>query len=90
VQRWPENARSWARPRRGNVGERLGTQRGLTGGVREAERKSVRVRRRNGADRATPQSRREREGECAGWRRQAGPACQALRARRRRHARGWA
>jgi hypothetical protein len=38
VRKWPENARSWARPRRGNVGERLGTRKGLTGGVREAER----------------------------------------------------
>jgi hypothetical protein len=81
VQRWPENARSWARPRRGNVGERLGTRRGLTGGVREAERKSARVRRRNGADRAAPQSsERERERERACWRQQVGPACQALRA----------
>jgi hypothetical protein len=25
VRRWPEIARSWARPRRGNVGGRLGT-----------------------------------------------------------------
>jgi hypothetical protein len=34
----------------GNVSERLGKRRGLTGGVREAERESAREKR-NGADR---------------------------------------
>jgi hypothetical protein len=46
------------------VGERLGKRRGLADGVREAERKSACVRRRNGADRSAPQSS-EREGERA-------------------------
>jgi hypothetical protein len=74
--------RSWARPRWGNMGERLGTRKGLTGGVREVERKRARVRRRNGADRSAPRSsERERERGRAGWRRQVGPACQAPRAR---------
>jgi hypothetical protein len=46
--------------------ERLGTRRGLTGGVRGVERKSARVRRRNGADRSAPKSsERERERERA-------------------------
>jgi hypothetical protein len=70
------------------VGERLGTRRGLTGGVRKVERKSACVRKRNDADRLAPQSsEREREThthrEREGWRRQAGPACQAPRARGR-------
>jgi hypothetical protein len=48
------------------MGERLGTRRGLTGGVREAERKSARVRRRNDADRLAPRSSEiERGGESA-------------------------
>jgi hypothetical protein len=46
----------------GNVGERLGTRRGLTGGVREAERKSTRVRKRNGTDRVAPQSSERERG----------------------------
>jgi hypothetical protein len=36
-----------------DVGERLGTRRGLTGGVREAERENARAKR-NGADRSAP------------------------------------
>jgi hypothetical protein len=66
----------------GNVGERLGTWRGPTGGVLEAERKSLRVQRRNDADRVAPQEQRERGRESmqVGADR-AGPACQALRAR---------
>jgi hypothetical protein len=68
----------------GNVGERLGTRKGLTGGVCEAERKSAHVRRRDSADRSASQSsERERERGHAGWHRQAGPACQAPRARGR-------
>jgi hypothetical protein len=46
VRRWPENARSWARPRRGNVGERLGTHKGMTGGVRELERERARAEKK--------------------------------------------
>jgi hypothetical protein len=37
MRRWPENARTWARPQQKCVGGRLGT-RGLTGGFYEAER----------------------------------------------------
>jgi hypothetical protein len=54
------------------------------GSVRQRER--ARAWERNSADRSAPQSsERERERERAGWRRQAGPACQAPRARRRAH-----
>jgi hypothetical protein len=63
--------------------------RGLTGGVREAERKSARVgkkRRRQVGPTEQQERERERERE-AGWRRQTGPACQTPRARRRGHAR---
>jgi hypothetical protein len=53
----------------GDVGERLGKRRGLTGGAREAERGSARTKR-NGVDKAGPQSsEKEREKERAGWRR---------------------
>jgi hypothetical protein len=56
---WPENARTWARPRRGIVGERLETA--DRWGWRDREG-SERAGERNGADR--PGSRgREREGE---------------------------
>jgi hypothetical protein len=66
-----------------DVGERLGKQRGLTGGARKAERGSA-CAKRNGADKSAPQSSKiETEKERAGWRRQAGPACQATRARAR-------
>jgi hypothetical protein len=73
------------------MGERLGTRRGLTGGVRKAKRKSVRVRRRNGADRAAPQSS-EREGERACMLVPTGgtrlPGTEGTRARARASARG--
>jgi hypothetical protein len=55
------------------------------------QRESGHACERNDADRSAPQSsEREREGEkgCAGWRRKAGPACQAPRARGCRRARG--
>jgi hypothetical protein len=35
IRRWPENARTWARPRQGRGRE---VRDGLMGGVREAER----------------------------------------------------
>jgi hypothetical protein len=40
----------------GNVGEMLGTRKGLTSGVREAERKSALVRRRNDMDEVSQSS----------------------------------
>jgi hypothetical protein len=62
------------------------------GSARQRERESARAKR-NGADRSAPQSsererERERERGRAGWRRQAGPACQAPKAHERRRARG--
>jgi hypothetical protein len=63
---WPENARTWARPRWGIVGERLGTA--DRWGRRDREG-SERVGERNGADRPGPRgSERERGGGrgCAG------------------------
>jgi hypothetical protein len=54
---WLENARTWARPRRGSVGERLGTT--DRWGRRDRERACT--GKRNGADRSAPQnSERER------------------------------
>jgi hypothetical protein len=53
----------------------------LTGGIREAERKSARVRKRNDTDWLAPQSserERERGKGRAGWRRQVGLACRCL------------
>jgi hypothetical protein len=62
-----ENARSWAHPRRGNVGERLGTWKGLTGGVREAERESARAEKKRRRQ-IGPTEQRERKGARArGW-----------------------
>jgi hypothetical protein len=58
---WPENPRSWTRPRRGNVGERLGTRRGLTSGGREAERERSREEKRCRQIGPTEQRERERE-----------------------------
>jgi hypothetical protein len=49
---WPENARTWARPRRGIVGERLGTA--DRWGKRDRERAGA--GKRNGADRSAPPS----------------------------------
>jgi hypothetical protein len=56
---WPENARSWARPRWGIVGERFGTANRW--GRRDRER-SEGAGERNGADRPGPRGS-EREGE---------------------------
>jgi hypothetical protein len=45
------------------------------------QRESVGTGEKNGADSSAPQSNeRERGSERSGWRRQAGPACQAPRA----------
>jgi hypothetical protein len=66
---WPENARTWARPRRGIVGERLGmTDRW---GRRDREG-SEGAGERNGVNRPGPRgSERERGRErvCWSWRR---------------------
>jgi hypothetical protein len=51
---WPENARSWARPRRGDRGREV--RDALTGGVGGAERGKADVGESNGADRSVPQS----------------------------------
>jgi hypothetical protein len=60
--------------------------------VRQREKRAS--MREDGADKPGPRgSERERErGERGqvGWRRQAGPACQASRSRGRGRARGWA
>jgi hypothetical protein len=83
---WPENARTWARPRWRIVGERLGTT--DRWGCRDREG-SERADERNGADRPSPRgSEGERERARWSWRRQAGPACQAPRTRGRRRTRG--
>jgi hypothetical protein len=62
---WPENTRSWARPRREIVGGRLG----MTDRWARRDRERERAReKRNGADRSAPQSsERERGSERAGW-----------------------
>jgi hypothetical protein len=57
---WPENARSWARPRRGDRGREV--RDALTGGVSGAERGKAGVGENNGADRLVPRSS---EGERA-------------------------
>jgi hypothetical protein len=52
------------------------------------QRESGRMCERNSIDRSAPQNNereREEEKRCAGWRRQAGPACQGPKARK--HAR---
>jgi hypothetical protein len=70
----------------GDRGREVGDE--LTGGVGQTERERAGAGKRNGADRLTPQSsERKRGSERAGWCRQAGPACQAPRARERRRAR---
>jgi hypothetical protein len=51
---WPENARSWARPRRGDRGREV--RDALTGGVSGAERGKAGVGESNGADRLVPRS----------------------------------
>jgi hypothetical protein len=75
AQTWPENVRSWARPRRGDRGWEVEDE--LTGGDGGKEREWARGEK-NSADSSVPRGS-EREGERGrpGWRRQTGPACQA-------------
>jgi hypothetical protein len=77
---WPENARSWARPRWGDRGREVRDE--MTGGDGGAERERAGARE-DVADKPGPRGS-EREGERgrAGLRRQAGPTCQAQGARR--------
>jgi hypothetical protein len=64
---WPENARSWARPRRVIVGERLETANRWGRWDRES---GAGARERTSADRSSPRDReREREREREGERR---------------------
>jgi hypothetical protein len=73
---WPDNARTWARPRWGDRGREVRDT--LTGGVGGAEREGAGARESNGADRPVPwSSERARERGRSGLRRQAGSACQA-------------
>jgi hypothetical protein len=74
---WSENARTWARPRRGDCGREVRDT--LTSGsVGQRERERVGARESNDADRPVPRSsERARERGRSGLRRQAGSACQA-------------
>jgi hypothetical protein len=58
---WPENARSWAHPRRGDRGREVRDE--LTGGDGGAERERVRARGRHRQAWPTGQRERERERE---------------------------
>jgi hypothetical protein len=80
---WPENVRTWVRPQWGIVGERLGTT--DRGGRRDRER-SGRACERTAPTSLAHGAARERGRGHASWRRHAGPACQAQRARGRRRA----
>jgi hypothetical protein len=84
AQTWLENARSWARPRRGDRGREVEDE--LTGGdvgtQRERERARVRETALTGLTHGAARERGEERAR-SGWRRQAGPACQA------QGARGW-
>ena len=61
---WPENARSWARPRRGDHGQEVEDE--LIGGDGGTERERAGAGKRNDADRsAPPSSKRERGREGA-------------------------
>jgi hypothetical protein len=88
---WPENARSWARPRQGDRGREV--RDGLTRGDGGTERGRAGARERTSADRSGPRDR-EREGErgrsvCAD--RQGPPVRHRGRAGARARARGgWA
>jgi hypothetical protein len=68
----------------GDCGQEVGDE--LIGGAGRTQREQ-RACERNDTDKSGPRgSERERERGRAGWRRQAGPTCQASRA----HARCWA
>jgi hypothetical protein len=56
---WPKNARTWARPRRGDCGREVEDE--LIGGDGGIERERAGAREGNSADRSAPQSS-EREG----------------------------
>jgi hypothetical protein len=76
---WPENVWSWARPRRGDRGRQVEDE--LTGGDGRIERGNGRARGKRSRQ-AWPTGQREvQRSERAGWRRQAGPACQTQGAR---------
>jgi hypothetical protein len=63
----------------------------LTGGDGGAERGRAGAHERTSADRSGPRDRERSREAHSGWHRQAGPACQAERARGRERARGgWA
>jgi hypothetical protein len=65
---WPENARSLARPQRGDRGREVRDE--LTVGVSGAERGKAGVGESNNADRSVPRSsERVRERGCSGLRR---------------------
>jgi hypothetical protein len=65
---WVENARTWARPRRGDHGREV--RDALTGGVGGAEREGADARESDGADRSVPRSsERARERGRSGLRR---------------------
>jgi hypothetical protein len=57
---WPENARSWARPRQGDRGREVRDT--LTGGVGGAERGKAGVGESNGANRSVPRSSERERG----------------------------
>jgi hypothetical protein len=72
---WPENARSWVRPRRGDRGREVRDV--LTGGDGRSEREREGTGGKERCRQLWPTGQRERErSERAGWRRQAGPTCQ--------------
>jgi hypothetical protein len=75
---WPENARAWVCPRRGDRGREV--RDALTSGVGGAERGNAGVGESNGVNRSVPRDReRARERGRSSLRRQAGPAYQAQR-----------
>jgi hypothetical protein len=82
---WLENARSWVRPRRGDRGRKV--RDGLIGGDDGIERERERVRARETTPIGLAHGTEGEKGERAGWRRQAGPACQAQGTRERGRAR---
>jgi hypothetical protein len=72
---WPEIARTWARPRWGDLGREV--RDALTGGVGGVERGKAGTGESNGADRSVPRNNeRARERGRSGLRQQAGSACQ--------------
>jgi hypothetical protein len=86
---WPENMRSWARPQREIMGERLETANRW--GRRDRERERERAGARETTSTARPHGAARERGKRvrSGWRRQEGPACQTQGTRGRGRA-GWA